>query len=348
MGILIVTFIILSCSTVSKKVTYEKNDFKNLAADNSKNANVFLDKYEYQKALDYLNESLKYNTLVDNISGIVLNYVNIGKVYSLRKDYESALLYYNKALSIAEKNEDIILDKEKSIVYNGMGEAFLLNKDYENSQKSFEKALEFKIGEEERAQIETNIGRIYFNKAEYQKALEYFKKTLVTYEKLYKDYKLSSAKNYSFILYFIARSNLRLTNYDVALDYIKKALNIDKLIENPSGIADDYYIFGRIYERTDTEKSIKYYIKSKTIYRLIDDVNGYTETLKKLALLNYNKNDFKEYFILKKEIFLLAKASEKNSIGKDIADLLENKDAMKILDKDSISEIEEKYKIYLK
>ncbi|HOV13223.1 MAG TPA: tetratricopeptide repeat protein [Spirochaetota bacterium] len=346
--LLLLIITISSCSTVAKKITYEKNDLKNLAADNSKNSNSFLDKYDYQKALDYLKESLKYNTMVDNISGIIFNYANMGKVYLLTKSYDTALKYYNQALEIAEKNDDINLDKEKAFVYNGIGEAYLLNKEYENAEKNFNIALKLNISDEDKAQIETNIGRIYFNKTEYSKALEYFSHSLLIYEKLYNDYKLSSAKNYSFILYFVARINLRMQKLDIAHNFIKKALEIDKLIENSSGIADDYFIFGRIYEKSDADKSIKYYNKSKAIYRLIDDINGYSETLNKLTILHYDKKEFKEFFLLKKESFLLAKSEEKNNIGKEIANLLNNEEALKVLDKSIVNEIEEKYKIYLK
>ncbi len=312
--ILIISFILalLGCSTVSKRVTYEKNDIKNIAADNSRNSSVFLDKYDYDKAMDYLKESLKYNTLVDNIQGIILNYANMGKIFLLKKDYESALKYYNMALEIGEKNIEIKSDKEKSFVYNGLGEAYLFNGDYENAEKNFNKALEFKIDDEARALVETNIGRIYFNKKDDKKALNYFLRSLSIYEKLYNEFKLSSAKNYSFILYFVSRSYYRSDKFENALQYIKKALEIDKLIENSSGIADDYFIMGRIYEKNDADESIKYYLKAKAIYRLIDDLNQYLNVSNILASLYLKKELFYEFYCIKKEVFLLTKAEEKN------------------------------------
>lgn len=344
---ILVVFVLLGCSTVSRKVTYEKNDFKNLAADNSKNSSIFLDKYEYQKALDYLKESLKYNTMVDNVPGIILNYANMGKVYLLKKDYETALKFYNSALEIAERNNNITLDKEKSSVYNGLGEAYLFNNDSTNAEKNFNIALKLNVDDEQRALIETNIGRIYFNNKDYNKALDYFLSSLQIYEKLYNEYKLSSAKNYSFILYFTARSYHRSNRYEKALEYIKKALDIDKLIENSVGIADDYYIMGRIYEKIDIEKSLLAYNKAKSIYRLIDDINQYVILSNAIATILFNRKDFKEFFAIKKEVFLLSKSAEKNNVGKEIALLLNNEEALKILSESEIKEIEEKYKVYL-
>ena len=252
------------------------------------------------------------------------------------------------ALEIADKNGEINLDKEKSFVYNGLGESFLLNGEYEKAEKNFNDALKFNIGDEEKALIDTNIGRIYFNNKEYGKALDHFSHSLSIYEKLYSEYKLSSAKNYSFILYFVARSNHRSNKHDIALQYIKKALEIDKLIENSSGIADDYFIMARIYEKSDIDNSIKYYSKAKAIYRLIDDLNQYLNVSNVLASLHLKKKEFKEFFVIKKEVFLLSKADEKNNIGKEIAELLNNEEALKILDENILKEIEEKYKIYLK
>ena len=62
----IVFIFLTSCSSISsEKETYERNTIKNLAADSTKNANDFLLRYEYQKALEYFTEALKNNIMID-------------------------------------------------------------------------------------------------------------------------------------------------------------------------------------------------------------------------------------------------------------------------------------------
>ena len=341
---IIIIFIYFSCSSASKRLTYEQNDLKNQAADNTKMANQFVGKYEYDKAIEYLKDSLKLNIMADNIGGVITNYADIGKVYLFTKDTEKALDFYNTALKLAnEENINGIFNREKAYVLNGIGEAYFFNDKYKEAEEFFNKALQLEIDEESKALINVNIAKIYTQRNDHSKSLEYLSQALPIFEKLYQQKRIENIRNLSSTYYFVARKNFRLQNNDKAIEYIKKAIEIDKKIENSSGIADDYYIMAKITQRKDKNLALKYYNKSRDIYKLIDDMDGYILSSNLMAEVLYLQEKFEEFYQIKKEIFLLSKQDQKLSIAKEILSILDNPNALKELTDEEITEIKEKY-----
>lgn len=345
-ALLLIILSLLNCSTISKKVVQERNDIKNRASDNTKTANSFLDKYQYEKALSYFQMALNDNIMVDNIPGIIKSYADIGKVYILSGDYSKALEKFEIALELTY--EDKTLRTEEALILNGLGEVYYFVKDYEKSRFFYKKALKIETDLkdiENQAIIMQNLAKILRNEGKYEDALENFLQAAALLEKLFNDKQIENIKNLSLMYYTIGQTYSKLKKYPAALSYIRKALEIDKLIENPSGIADDYYALGVLSEKSnkDVDTTLKYYLRSRNIYRLLDNVSQFTILTTKIAHLYLTTDNIKAYYEAKK---ILYEVDEKNSEhhAQDIIEILNHNEVNDYFTNEEISKIYKKYK----
>ncbi|MBN2547409.1 MAG: tetratricopeptide repeat protein [Spirochaetes bacterium] len=348
--LIIFTYILyyLSCFSLGEKVTYEVNDIKNQASENSKTANYFLNRYEYDKALDFFNKALNLNIMVDNISGIIKNYVDIGKVYLLKKNYNQSLNFLISAENIIKINRTY--KEEQAYLFATLGEYHYNLKNYDKSREYFNKAIDIEnsLGNiENNAMLMQSIAKIERSTGNIEGSLNSFLKAAKILQNLYNTKRLRNIKNLSLIYYSIGQSYSKLNKYDHAGNYIRKALYFDKLIENPNGIADDYYALAVINEKLakSIDRVLFYYEKSRAIYRFLDDVNQYTLLTNITANLYYKKNDFRKYYEYKSEEFKLNlyKTDIQKKIINEIFELMDHKDINGIFTKEEIKIIKDKY-----
>ncbi len=322
---IILLVLLIGCSTVSKKVTYENNKFKNNAKDYTKMANELVQKFEYSKALEYLKESLKYNIIADNFEGIIKNYLDIAKVYILLKDKDTTLFYYEEALKFFNNEETNYKNKFlEADLYTSLGEGYYLLNDYTKARDSFDKALQIEKlfnREENIANIYYYISRIEKNSNNISKSLEYLLMAETILEKLYKDKKLNNINKLANIYYSIGINYFKNQKFSDAKKYIFKALDIDRMTENSSGIADDYYALAMLSEKENNlDKALFYFKKAKNIYKLIEYFENYKEVMKKIIDIQYNLTLYRDYIESIKEIISISKDNEK----KKYIDLLLN------------------------
>ena len=68
----------------------------------------FLEQQSYAKALEYTNKALKIGIETDNLTLVTDQYNNLAAIYQVGfSDYKNAMLNYFRALSVAEKIEDV-------------------------------------------------------------------------------------------------------------------------------------------------------------------------------------------------------------------------------------------------
>lgn len=112
------------------------------------------------------------------------------------------------------------------------------------------------------------------------------------YAKLYYDYAVKSnqatyaakASNQQGVSYHI------MGDYDKAMEYYQKCLEIHKKNKNNSGISTSLHNIGMVYdEKGDFEKAIDYYTQSLKIKEMIGDDDEISSTLNNLALIYQNQ-----------------------------------------------------------
>lgn len=128
-------------------------------------------------------------------------YNDIAMVYMELREYEKALYYNENSLQISRSQNDL---KTISLTLNNYGLVFLYLKDYKKANDVFNEALVLKekFLEEETdpdekyyleidiAMLESNLGLVYQNRKQFQKAIDITNKAVFIYDKLGLDFYL--------------------------------------------------------------------------------------------------------------------------------------------------------------
>jgi len=134
---------------------------------------------DFSAALDYHILALDYFTEINDMEGIASSFINIGVVHRNLGDSEKALEYYNKALIICRENN---FNNELANALVSIGNIHWYDKDNKKALSFYNEAR--KIAEDQgmitdaASGIINNIGNVYRNMGEYDKALEYYKESL--------------------------------------------------------------------------------------------------------------------------------------------------------------------------
>lgn len=350
-------FFLWSCKSVEKKNSSERNEIKNLASDSTNVANNFLKQYDFDKALLYYNQALKYNIMTDNSIGAIRTYADIGKVHMLKKEYKQGLEYYNQAFELAREEENIDYFRERAYILNALGEIHYLMEDLTTSADYFNKALKLENqlsksynNDETKAMIRLNLAKINRANNQYQAALDELKQSQALLENLFNTNEIEDAKNLSLIYYTIATTYSKMQKYDNAISYIEKALKIDRFIENSSGIADDYYALGMLYRKKNKpDSSIKYFNRSGQIYFILEYLDQFTEIKHLLSEIYFEKKDYLNFYKNKRDEFKLTLDKERKSeLAAEIYSLLDDEEKHQDLPGEIIEEIKNIYPRFIK
>ena len=225
-------------------------------------AGFFLDNFacNYDLALKYCNRALHIVEANNDSIYIAVSYNNIGMVYQTKSDYDKALEYLNKALTIRKSK----LGEEHTDVarsYNNIGLVYQAKSDYDKALKYFNKALAIqkaKLGEEHTdvATFYNNIGLVYSDKGDYDKALVYNNKALTIWEaKLNaKDIRLGTIYSNTGIIHLYNGET------DKAFEYLEKAIKILKANFGDNNIelaANYFFLCGVYYAKEQYNKALE-------------------------------------------------------------------------------------------
>ncbi|XP_067937313.1 uncharacterized protein [Watersipora subatra] len=272
----------LECFQYFSKKQPQQSLWKLLAAHCSKQIG---DYRAAQKLLKEAEQSLEMPD-VNTSEGVdeshrdtLITYTNIGLVYRDLSEYEKALRYLTKALSI---NKALHPDTKHAIAGRSLNNVGLANNclgdneqgNYCESSDKLEASMEYEIGaiHPDIATSYNNIGSVYDSLGDYIQALEYHKKALDMQKAVYGD-----DTNHTHIA--VSYNNIGLV-YNSALEHHKKALDMQKAMygedTNHTHIATSYNNIGSIYDSLgEYRQALEYHTKAldmrKAVFR--DDTN---------------------------------------------------------------------------
>lgn len=239
--------------------------------------------FSQQSKIDSLKQVI---TTTDQDSTRIKTYLKIGDTYEYTLP-DTALFYYQKALTIAENSKE---QKFISKCSNYIGIVFSSQRNHPKALEYYQKAL--KINEEivDKVQIAgnlSNIAVVYKDQGNYNKAKEYFQKALKINEEIGN---LSwAAVNYGnmAIIYVIQ------SNYQKALEYYQKSLQIYVQMGDMSRIANNLRGIGVVYHyQNNYPKGLEYYQKSLQIF---EQIEAKPEVAKSLGNIGVAYIDQKNY-----------------------------------------------------
>ncbi|MCC6180915.1 MAG: tetratricopeptide repeat protein [Bacteroidia bacterium] len=201
-------------------------------------------------------------SLHDNLKEASIS-ISLGQCYYLFGNYDESLKIYLKGKenlkTFQSKTEDSNLKKEKllSIFDGGIGNIYYEQANYTKALEFYFNALKIKlkIGDK-RGQASNlgNIGLIYSEQQDYAKALEYYNRAIVLNKE---------TGNMKFLASnYVNVGNIYLDklNYNEALHYFQESLSIQKKLGNKSKQAIIYNNIGIVYdEQGDYKKALDFY-----------------------------------------------------------------------------------------
>ena len=227
--------------------------------------NIYIDKGYYSVALkNFIKAQKLTDTLIKN--GIIpeneaaAQYFHLGLIHYYLKNYKKSLKYYNKALKISEKYENIHgiakINSNIGIVETAMNKT-------KKALKHFEKALKYAEDQNDeifKAQIYDDMADCYIKQKDFHKAEIYLAKAMIIAEKL------NNKQGKIYILLGLADVYDKTGRFEKALRYANRALVIAEKIQSISFIRDIYQKKSEIYENQHQfEKALTYYKKYKNL-----------------------------------------------------------------------------------
>jgi len=163
----------------------DKFCYKSLGLCMSQVGRQLVTKGKYDEALDYMYDGLRYYDRINYYLGLSSIHINIGNVYNFNNDFDNAYFEYNKAIEFRLKSGKkkipyvlytnigtIFLNKyelDSALIY--------FNKSLSIVNKMKNKGFAI-------SGLYSNIGLIYKKKQQYDSALIYFNKSLILREKI--------------------------------------------------------------------------------------------------------------------------------------------------------------------
>jgi len=163
----------------SLKLARELNNTSDESAGINNIASIYLNEFNYKKALQYFKKSL---TLSRTKKGKAVSYDNIGSVYFDMSNYTKSIKYTTKALNL---NESIGNYYGAAQDYLNLGSSYTSVKNYPTAKRYILKgiSMEKKIGNKKWIGMGYQyLGRLYRNKGDNKKALLYYSKAYDMYK----------------------------------------------------------------------------------------------------------------------------------------------------------------------
>lgn len=250
--------------------------------------NILSDAFVYEQpaqAKAYALQALKLSNNTENDSGRADAYNRLGVAYDVSGDYDSAMIFYEKALPVYMK-----LKSQKGIgsAYNNMGLIAW-------NQGNYDKALGFLFdalqnfeainNEKFMANVFNNIGLVYLENAKPALAIDYHKKALALYLKRNDNYNLASIFNN------LSDDYSTLNNIDSSILYNKKAIAYNKLVNDDYGLGIAYTNAGLLQIDLKKYDSAKYYLfKALPLKERIQESKGICIIYQNLGYISQKLN----------------------------------------------------------
>lgn len=224
------------------------------------------DVYEYSNpdsALLYYNKALQLAQKINSENLLGKSHYYIGIINQAQSKFDKAIAHYFKALNLFEKTGD---KSGISIVYNYLGIIYNLNNEKVKAKSYFEKSLEISKELNDKGGESCaygNLGILIQKEGDYRKATEYYEKVLNI------NLELNDLLNIGIAYSSLSITNNYLGNYEKALEYAKKSIDIAKKMNNTSSILTNNITIISIYmalskkENSTQQQQIKYLNKAE-------------------------------------------------------------------------------------
>jgi len=153
-------------------------DLNNIGTTYRKKGLISNNKLDFNEALNFFNESIKYENLSKNPKTKIKVINNIGTIYNDIENYSEALKYFNIGLSLAETIQD---HETRSFILNNIGIVYYDLGNYEESTKYCQQAID--LAQQIKSgyvlwEAYLDMGNSYKKQSKYPEALTSYKESI--------------------------------------------------------------------------------------------------------------------------------------------------------------------------
>lgn len=274
---------------LAKKLNYRQG----IAQAYNDMAIIFIDKGNYHRATNYLDEAMRIRSVMNDQSGIASVHNKLGIIDQKQGRLKEALEHQLAALQIYEQQRS---DRWIGYTYNNIA---IIHQNLENVDKALEfhkKALEFRLKLNDRlgeATSYSNMANLYARKHDTIRAVSYYEKALDLARTLNNEELISgNLSNISNI--YLARKE-----YPKALKYFEESLKIREKLGDSKGISSTLSRIGTLFSETGRyREALETLTRSLRMAREISVVEEEMSALLALAKLKALTNELSASFVL--------------------------------------------------
>jgi signal transduction histidine kinase len=246
-------------------------------------------RYSYpDSALIYYQKSLSLSEQINDSNDIASVLNSISSVYTITNKYDSAILFLNKSIKISRSSDN---KKGLASAYNSRGLLEIKREKLWDAKKYLFRAelISKQIGDSVLlSKIYNNLGLLYKRRHNYDSTLYYYHESLKIKETL-------KLKRVGTILNNIGLIYEEIGELDLALQYLHRALQKRKENKNRYGKAIVLNNLGLIYEtKGEFEKALKYYQESFSIMAAIPRLSKMATLHNNMGSVYVKLKDFKK------------------------------------------------------
>jgi two-component system NarL family sensor kinase len=261
----------------SLNIRIKTNDFSGQGYCLRSLGNIYYDRNDYSKALEYYLTAAPNFEKANDLKGLSGDYIWVGNVFNEGlHQFDKAAEYFNKSLAIAEKINDSSL---MSYDYNNLGQAHYFQKNYKEALRYYrqsQKIKELLADERGRGSAYGNISNVYFDLKQYDSAALYNDSAFSIRQKL--NDKKGMATSYS----NVGNIYLEQKKYEAAFDNYNKAIALGNEIDFKEPVIESYNGLSKYYEiKGNTAAALEFFKKYKAANDSIfnDDITKQLGTL---------------------------------------------------------------------
>lgn len=253
--------VIVQLGIYNKKKAIEIGDYAKAGTALKNTAAIFYYGGNYDSAIFYYQQSLKYYKKANYSKGIAASYQNLGNIYFQQANYKKALKYYFESLP---RYEAINYQKGISSIYDAIGNVYKADNDKGNLEKSlkyYRKAFDVKnqFGNEPILVYSyIRIGDVFLTQS--TDNVQYTDSSLYYFRKAKKIINKYNMLKYMGVVYDGLGSIFRLREEnDSAYFYFKESLKLKKEMKNTFGIVSTKKYLAEYFMSVGNNDSATYY-----------------------------------------------------------------------------------------
>lgn len=184
----------------------------------------------------------------------------LGQAHYFKGSYDSAAIYYYKALNLLHNNDDAL---QRAGVLNELGKLYRKTKDLDRALQNYDEAFAIyksRNAENEMATILNESGVVFEYKENYEEAANRYQQSLEIKTKLHDTVGIAYSLN------FLGGVATLQKKFAQAEQYLRESLRLRQLLKDSFAIALNYSDMGSMYaEQNNYPKAIEHFLLSNAI-----------------------------------------------------------------------------------